>query len=241
MTHLSSAGARLLLASKAMGAVEHITLDGGADPGATAAEQSQMATLQRYSIPGRPDGHYTELSILEKHYLRVRIVGSSSGTRVYQFDLRFAAPAPVRVRRVPWVWALGAGGLAAFGLGTLAATWPAMTSALGWGTIAGLYVALVGTVIACVCLRWTTESLQLRSVHGAATLVGVSGWLGSMRRHQQMFAEVSRNVIAATNARPQELPQFLRDEMREHFRLRKLGVLNETEYEAAKAAILAAH
>jgi hypothetical protein len=29
--------------------------------------------------------------------------------------------------------------------------------------------------------------------------------------------------------------------MREHFRLYKLGVLSETDYEAAKAAILAAH
>lgn len=224
-----------------MGAVEHITLDGGADPGATPTVQSQLATLQRYSIPGRPEGHYTELSILEKHYLRVRIVGSRSGARVYQLDLRFADPAPVRVRRVPWAWALGAGALAASGLVSLALTWPAMTSAIGWDTVAGLCVALVGTVIACACLRWTTESLQLRSVHGAATLVGVTGQLGSARRHQKVFAEVSRNVIAATNARPQELPQFLRDEMREHYRLRKLGVLSETDYEAAKAAILAAH
>ncbi len=224
-----------------MGAVEHITLDGGADPGAAPPVQSQLATLHRYTIPGLPEGHYTELSVLESHYLRVRIVGSRSGARVYQFDLRFADPAPVRVRRIPWAWALGAGGLAAFGLGTLAATWPGMASTVGWGMVAGLSVALAGTVIACVCLRWTTETLQLRSLHGAAALVGVTGRLGSMRRHQKAFAEVSRNIIAAGNARPQDLPQFLRDEMREHFRLRQLGVLSEADYEAAKSAILAAH
>ncbi|HXV40349.1 MAG TPA: hypothetical protein VD701_05235 [Steroidobacteraceae bacterium] len=224
-----------------MGAVEHITLDGEADPGASPPVQSQLATLHRYTIPGRLEGHYTELSVLESHYLRVRIVGSRSGARVYQLDLRFADPAPVRVRRVPWTWALCAGGLAASGLGILALTWPAMTSTLSWGTVTVLSVALVGAVIACVCLRWTTESLELRSVHGAAALVGVTGRLGSMRSHQKVFAEVSRNIVAAGNARPQDLPQFLRDEMREHFRLRKLGVLSATDYEAAKAAILAAH
>lgn len=224
-----------------MGAVEHITLDGGADAGAAPPVQSQLATLQRYTIPGRLDGHYTELSVLESHCLRVRIVGSRNGARVYQLDLRFADPAPVRVRRVPWAWALAAGGCAALGLGTLAATWPAMPSALGWSMVAGLAAALAGAVMACVCLRWTTESLQLRSVHGAAALVGVTGQLGSMRRHQKVFAEVSRSIVAAGNARPQDLPKFLRDEMREHFRLYKLGVLSETDYEAAKAAILAAH
>ena len=36
-------------------------------------------------------------------------------------------------------------------------------------------------------------------------------------------------------------PEHLRDEMREHFRLRKHGVLSAEEYEASKARILAEH
>lgn len=224
-----------------MRAVEHITLDGEADASASPGPQPPLATLQRYKIPGDAEGHYTELSILESHYLRVRIVGPRGGARDYRLDLRFADPASVRVRHIPWTWLLVAGGLTASGLGALAATWPAMTAALGWGMVAGLVAALTGAVAVYACLRWTKESLQLRSAHGAAVLVSVTGQLGSARRHERVFAEISRNVFAARSARPQDKPQFLRDQMREHFRLRQLGVLSDEAYEAAKAAILAAH
>lgn len=224
-----------------MRAVEHITLDGEADAGAAQGPQLTLATLRRYRIPGHPEGYYTELSILENYYLRVRIVGPRNGARDYQLDLRFVNPAPMRVRRIPRAWLLVAGGLTTAGLGALAATWPALASVLGWGMVAGLIAATTGAVAAYVCLRWTEESLQLRSLHGAATLVSVTGRLGSTRRHQEIFAELARHAIAARLARPQDKPQLLRDEMREHYRLRQLGVLGDDAYEAAKAAILAAH
>jgi hypothetical protein len=224
-----------------MRAVEHITLDGEADGGPAPAPQAPLATLRRYRVPGQFEGHYTELSILESHYLRVRTVGARGGARDYQLDLRFADPAPMRVRRIPWTWLLLAGGLAAAGLGALAAIWPALAAALGWDMVAGVIAALTGAVAIHICLRWTKESLELRSLHGAATLVSVTGRLGSARRHQEMFAEFARHAVAARLARPQDKPQLLRDEMREHYRLRQLGVLSDQAYEAAKAAILAAH
>jgi len=224
-----------------MGAVEHITLDGGADPGAAPADGGHRPTLRRHAIAGRQDGCQTELSILEGHYLRVRDVGPRNEPRVYQFDLRFADPAPVRVRRMPRALLLAATGLAASGLGALVAAWPALRTALGPVLTGGLIAAVTGIVAVYVCLRWTRESLQLRSAYGSAVLVSVTGRLGSARGHHPVFAEVSRSVLAARNARPQDKPQFLRDAMREHYRLRKLGVLSEENYEAAKAAILAAH
>jgi hypothetical protein len=224
-----------------MRAVEHITLDSGAGIGTAPVDDVNRATLLRHAIPGHAEGSGTELSILEGHYLRVRITGPRGAARDYQFDLRFANPAPVRMRRVPWVLLWVATGLVAIGLGALAAGWPALGSTLGPGGMAGLFVALIATAATGVVLRWTRESLQLRSVHGSAILAGVTGRLGSTRRHEPVFAEIGRSILAARQARPQEKPQFLRDEMREHYRLRKLGVLTEKEYEAAKAAILAAH
>jgi hypothetical protein len=50
-----------------------------------------------------------------------------------------------------------------------------------------------------------------------------------------------KSINAAKAERPQERPQFLRDEMREHHRLRELGVLSEEQYEQSKARILASH
>jgi hypothetical protein len=222
-----------------MRAVEHITLDSGI--GAAPADDAKRATLLRHVIPGRTEGSCTELSILEGHYLRVHITGPRGAVRDYQFDLRFADPAPVRLRRVPWVLLWVATGLVAIGLGALAAAWPALGAFLGPGGLAGLFAASITAAAGGVLLRWTQESLELRSVHGSAILAAVRGRLCSTRRHQPVFAEVTRSILAARQARPQDKPQFLRDEMREHYRLRKLGVLSEREYEAAKAAILAAH
>lgn len=223
------------------GAVEHITLDGEADTGTAARQPAHRATLRRYVIPGDAEGAGTVLSLQEGHFLEVRAVRTRGDSRSYQFDLRFADPHPVRVRRVPWTWVAIATGLAAAGLGALASTWTALAATLGIGLTAGLIAVVLGGIGIFVCLRWTTESLQLRSVHGRAVLASVTAPLGGTRQHEAAFAELSRDVAAANLARPQQKKQFLRDEMREHHRLRTLGVLGEREYEAAKTAILAAH
>jgi hypothetical protein len=159
----------------------------------------------------------------------------------YEFDLRFADPVPVRRRSVPWAWMLAAAILVASGLGALLFAWPALRNLLG-ATVAGWVVLLlVAAASAFVGVRWTVESLQLLSVHGRVPLVSVSGGLGSSGRHRKVFEALSQHVPAARNARPQKEPKFLRDEMREHYRLRELGVFSDKVYERSKAAILAAH
>ena len=89
--------------------------------------------------------------------------------------------------------------------------------------------------------RRTVESLEFVSVHGGATLISVVGGIGSARAGKQFFVELIKSINAAKAARPQERPQLLRDEMREHHRLRELGVLSEQQYEQSKARILASH
>ncbi len=222
-------------------AVEHITLDGSADHPAPETEQPPRKTLCRYALAGDAGHRVVEVAILEGEHLRVRSPGPPGGHLDYQFDLRFADPTPVRDRRLPWFWMLVASSLTASGLGTLLVNWPAAIDFLGAGVTLALVLTLVTVAAGFVCLRWTIESLLLVSAYGRATLVSVSGRLGSSRRHLQVFAVLSKHVLAARNAHPQEKPQFLRDEMREHYRLRQLGVLSEAVYETSKAAILAAH
>ena len=69
----------------------------------------------------------------------------------------------------------------------------------------------------------------------------VTGGIGSARDGKSFFVELIKDINAAKAARPQERPQFLRDEMREHHRLREIGALSEEDYEASKARILRAH
>jgi hypothetical protein len=72
-------------------------------------------------------------------------------------------------------------------------------------------------------------------------LVEVTGGIGSTRQGKQFFVELIKSINAAKIERSQPRPQFLRDVMREHHRLRELGVLSEREYEQSKARILAQH
>jgi hypothetical protein len=71
--------------------------------------------------------------------------------------------------------------------------------------------------------------------------LSVTGGIGSARDGKRFFVALMKDINTAKAARPQEKPQFLRDEMREHHRLRELGVLSEEEYEQSKARILAEH
>ena len=72
-------------------------------------------------------------------------------------------------------------------------------------------------------------------------LVSVLGGVGSAKAGKRFFIEMIKNVDAAKLARPQPKQEWLRDEMREHQRLRELKVLSEEEYVASQARILKAH
>jgi hypothetical protein len=144
------------------------------------------------------------------------------------------------VRRIAWKWllvcvALGLSGAAALALppeGVLSSS-PA--------TLAGASALCAAVGAFWLFVRRTTESLEFRSVHGQATLVSVVGGIGSARAGKRFFVELIRSINAAKHERAQQKQQFLRDEMREHYRLRELGVLSEEQYEQSKARILAEH
>lgn len=218
--------------------VENIVLDGQVETATAPNQQQHRNTVHGYRLACRPTGSFTALSILEGHYLGVCSPGPRKEPLKYQFDLRFAEPTPVRVRRLPWFWLLVAACFGAFGSGALHA---ALLARNFPGMVGGVVAMAISIAALYVSFQRASESLQLRSVHGHAALVSVTGDLGSARRAKPVFAVLSRNIHAARLKRPQERSQFLRDEMREHFRLLQFGALSDQEYEASKARILAAH
>ena len=220
---------------------EHISIEGEPDVFVAPTKQPHRITRASYTLASRLRGCVTELSILEGDYLGVRCVRPDREPQRYQFDLRYANPKPVRVRYISWTWLIVCIGLALLGGGALTSAWSAKLSWLSTG-MAGGAIALCGSVVTFfLFLRRTTESLEFRSAHGDATFVSVTGGVGSARAGKQFFVELIKSINAAKLARQQPRPQFLRDEMREHHRLRELGVLSEQQYEQSKARILAAH
>lgn len=220
---------------------EHISIEGEADSFDTPLKQPHRITRHRYVLRSTLRGCCTELAILEGGYLGVQMTRPDRETLKYQFDLRFTEPKPVLVRHVSWTWLVVSVGLILLGAGALFSTISAQAPLLSVGMVGGAIAVLAGVGAALLFLRRTTESLEFHSAHGGATLVSVTGGIGSTRGGKKFFIELMKTIAGAKRERPQGKPQFLRDEMREHHRLHALGVLSEEEYASSKARILAAH
>lgn len=221
-------------AQPALARAEHIALEGETE---TVAHEHRKARAS-YTLHSAVHGLRTELSLLDEHYLDVRITRARKEPLEYSLDLRFLNSLPVRVRRIAWAWfALGAAGTLAGCVGV----WFAV-SAASLAYALGSSAALAGAaLVVWLGMRATSEALNFSSVHGGATLVSVIGGLGSIEQGKAFFVAMIKEIAAAKAARPQSKPQWLRDEMREHHRLRELGVLSEADYEASKKRILKAH
>jgi hypothetical protein len=222
------------------GRAERISIEGEPEPIEPPKKQPHRIAMHRYKLSSGLRGCSTELSILEGHHLGVHIVRPDREVCKYQFDLRYANPKPVRVRRISWTWLIVTAGLLALGSAALATAWSrnALFATGGIGGAAALGLSLITLVM---FLRRTTESLEFRSEHGDTALVAATGGLGSARAGRKFFVQLIKSIYAAKQERPQSKQQFLRDEMREHHRLRELGVLTQEEYEQSKARILASH
>jgi hypothetical protein len=222
---------------------EHISLDTGHDDALLAAKKRpHRPTRMSYALVSKLRGCVTQLSLLDEHFLSVQLTRPDCEPCKYDFDLRFASPKPVIVRHLAWFWLALAISLAALASSALWMLWP--QNAAAW--IHPVPITAVTTLLASIAavlmfLRRTTESLEFISVHGGVTLVSVTGAIGSARDGKKFFIELIKSINAAKLARPQPPQQFLRDEMREHHRLRELGVLTEAQYETSKSRILAAH
>lgn len=223
---------------------EHISLETSQDDVSSNAHKQRPRRKPRfeYTLNSKLRGCTTQLAILEDHFLSVQLVRPDCTPTKYEFDLRFANTKPVIVRHVAWFWMALAVSLAALAAGALWMFWP--ETAADWLTpvpMTALSALLAATASVFMFIRRTTESLEFTSVHGGVTLVSVMGAVGSTRNGKTFFVELIKSINAAKAARQQRPQQFLRDEMREHHRLREVGALTEAQYEASKSRILSAH
>lgn len=220
---------------------EHIHIEAEPDTVAAPAPLRRRKVRANLTLKSRLRGCETDVAIHDDHFVAVRTVRPDAEARKYEVDLRFANPKPLLVRSVSWFWLGLTACLVLLAAGGIWSTW---SDAARWSspiflTAAATLLIAAGTTI--LFLRRTVESLEFVSMHGGATLVSVVGGIGSARAHKRFFIDLIKSINAAKAERPQERPQFLRDEMREHHRLRELGVISEEQYEQSKARILASH
>lgn len=220
---------------------EHISLEADVDVSAPPLRPPHRKVLSKYVLASGLRRCSTELALLDDHYLQVNS-RSRKEHKKYSFDLRYLNSQPVRVRSIAWTWfglSIAALAIGAVGIWFAATHGAAMFSSTPFF---GACIAFIATIASAIeGVRCTTESLNFTSVHGGAPFVSVVGGLGSTKNGKSFFVSMIKEISAAKAARPQGKQQWLRDEMREHHRLRELGALSELDYEASKARILKAH
>lgn len=220
-----------------MEAAEHILLESDErevpDAGTARKVHARVATRSRLRR------RLLTLEIINYYYLSVRS-HSRSASLEYVLDLRFVR-APQVSRHISWRWIaasllLSALIYAMLKLGPLAPPWWQRHWLSGFATVTGLWA--VATLVA---VYRTTETVRLFSTVGAATVLEYTGGLGTLRGVRRFMTKVAAHIQLAAAARRSTKAGHLRDEMREHARLRELRVLSEPEYESAKARILGRH
>ena len=215
---------------------EHILLEAESPqvPQAHEARRSHACTVLRSRLPPR----VLTLEIIDYYYLCVRSQ-SRSGHSEFTLDLRFVQ-APQLTRHITWVWIAAMLVLVAL---TVAGTTLLRPSSAWQQHALALSVGLGAASLcaALACSYKTTETVILTSTYGVARLLEFTGGLGTFRAARPFLAKLTAHIRLASSARRRTKAEHLRDEMREHLRLREISVLSADEYEASKRRILGQH
>jgi hypothetical protein len=181
-----------------------------------------------------------QLEIIDYYYLSVRS-HSPSVLREYVLDLRFV-DAPRWLRHISWRWIVFSLVLIVLASGIASQISPSATPWWQHGWLrAGVIVVVTWAFATLVGVYRTTETVCLFSTHGAARFLECTGGLGTFHDFRRFMAKLAAHIHLASGARRSTKAEHLRDEMREHLRLKEIGVLSAAEYETAKMRILGQH
>jgi hypothetical protein len=220
-----------------MAGVEHILLE---------SDERNVPTLEtarrihaRIVLPGDRWRPALELTLIDDFFLSVRTARARSAR--YVVDLRHVDPSIRLARQIAWCW-IAAG--AVFLLLAILGVRGIATSTAPWWRHEGLPVTIAFFAVAAAAMyaaaHRTAETLTFFSSHGRAKLLCHAGGPGTLRGFRSFLPRLQAHLRIA-GARRHAGADHLRDEMREHFRLKEAGVLTEAEYAAAKRRILATH
>jgi len=218
-----------------MRATEHILLE------SEAREVPQLRTARkihsRLRIRSRLPRRAIELTLLDYYYLSVRTWQSRRTVSQYVLDLRFVDPGLRLSRHVAWRWMTASVVLATL---AVAVAWWTTSWKHDWLALLGGLSGLAASS-ALIGIYRTTQTLALFSVNGRARLLAFTGRLGTFRAVRRFSQQLAAHLQISVAARRSSKAEHLRDEMREHFRLKDAGVLSEQEYEVSKGRILGRH
>jgi hypothetical protein len=213
---------------------EHISL--GEDFAVLAGAEEPEKIKERFEYRNRTCGKRAELILYEEGFLRVREWQRKKRVRDYLLSLRFMGTETTVTRKLPMRVLQVAAGFA--GVGALASliawlsTWDAFFIPTA---VAGIVGAVISTML---FLYLAHEKIMFSTASGGAVALTLRGTADSFKRCREMVPEIQRAIEAAQAKNIQNRSDYLRQEMREHYRLREFGVIDHDVCSVATRRIL---
>jgi hypothetical protein len=214
---------------------EHILIasdDFAADPATVARTPGDTVVLRN---PIRRTG--AELTFFNEGYLKVTELEKGNAEAPFLLDLRFIDPVPKIERVIAMRWLT-----AAFGCGATAVLAAFLLRFDAFHTVAlyALGVAALATVGALyVGVYSSHERIEFCTLHGRAAVLQLIANLGSIKKFHSFVPMLCRAIEEAAERIGADTSAYLRAEMREHYRLRGEGVLDNDECARGTGRILA--
>ena len=213
---------------------EHIYMGGdefSTEPGVAA--RTVRATRK---LDNRVRRQGVEVTFFEEGFIKVAAQNGKSSGAPFLLDLRFVDPVP-RIERVfaarSFLVALGCAAAAAL------AGFLLRFDALYVFAAPALGAAVLATVIALYFgIYRTHETTEFRSLHGRVVVLKLLANFGSMKRFRAFVPMLTEAIEEAAERIGDDTSAYLRAEMREHYRLRGDGVLDNDTCAAGTGRIL---
>jgi hypothetical protein len=214
---------------------EHIFIgsdDLSADPATTARTPRDAVVLRN---PIRHTG--AELTLFDEGYLKVTALTKGNADAPFFLDLRFVDPVPKIERVIAMRWLAAAAGCGAM---TALAAFLMRFDALYVPAACALGVAALATAGALYVGIYTShERIEFCTLHGRASVLRLVANLGSIKKFRSFVPMLCRAIEEAAERIGADTAAYLRAEMREHYRLRGDGVLDNDECARGTGRILA--
>jgi hypothetical protein len=177
-----------------------------------------------------------ELTIYEEGFLKVVPAEGGKRGQTFRLDLHFLDPVPTITRVIAKRTFYAAfAGVAAMGLAALLAQVEILRVLASAAFFACAAVA-AGALLLGVCRSY--EKIEFVTLHGRATVLRLIASLGSMKKFHAFVPQICGAIDEAADRNQRDPSAYLRAEMREHYRLRGDGVLDDEECAESTGRIL---
>jgi hypothetical protein len=221
------------LQSAPAAAAEHIYI---ASEEATDPADAARTVSSTFTLAGRRGGGVA-LTLYAEGVLAIAALRKGRPAKPRFLDLRYLDPVPTieRVIAVRCLYTtLGCGVTAA--LAAFLLRFDALYTAAS-GVLAA--AALIGPAALWLAIRWSHETAGFCTLHGRVTVLRLVAQLGTIRKLRSFVPTLSGAIEEAAESIGSDTAAYLRAEMREHYRLRGDGVLDNDDCAAGTGRILA--